>query len=184
MECTFELNSESDKCNDLYELIKRIVYSAPEKYDDVIKNRSKIQNTVAFGIGLIPGTILTTLLLLVPEIRNVMSHTYIVYPLVALFLSWLLGGFVGSGMLSKWYAPIVPNKKYAGHDSDYNSIYKDDLESFTRSAEILIGKKINNLEYREKIKETYDKYKVLIKKELIVLAIISCVLILAGIIVK
>ena len=184
MEIEFDLNSNSDKCNDLYELIKTKIYAAPEKYDDIIKKRNKIQNTVSFGIGLIPGMIITLLLMFVPEARNILLGYYVVYPITALFLSWFLGGVIGGSVLNKYYSPIVPNKKYAGHDSEYKSIYKDDVESFINTSDILIGKKVNNLECRKKIKETYEKYKVFIKKELLALLIISLLIVIVGLVVK
>ena len=88
---------------------------------------------------------------------------------------------IASSKLDSLYEPIIPNKKYAGYDSTNNTrIYKDDIDSFVGTSEILIGKKINNLENRRKIKLEYQKYKEFIPKELIVLLVLSGIVIIIG----
>ena len=75
----------------------------------------------------------------------------------------------------------MPNKKYAGYDStNYKSIYKDDIDSFVGTSEILIGKKVNNLENRRMIRTEYEKYKTLIPKELIALLVATVIVIIIG----
>lgn len=88
---------------------------------------------------------------------------------------------ISSSKLDKYYESIVPSKKYAGYDStNYKRIYKDDIDSFVDTSEILIGKKINNLDNRRMIKKVYEKYKGLIPKELIALLIVTVIVIIIG----
>ena len=93
----------------------------------------------------------------------------------------MIGSMISSSKLDKYYESIVPSKKYAGYDStNYKRIYKDDIDSFVDTSEILIGKKINNLDNRRMIKKVYEKYKGLIPKELIALLIVTVIVIIIG----
>ena len=66
------------------------------------------------------------------------------------------------------------------YSTNYKRIYKDDIDSFVGTSEILIGKKINNLDNRRMIKKVYEKYKGLIPKELIALLIVTVIVIIIG----
>ena len=180
LDITLNLKSEDPKLDEIYNLIKTKILNAPEKYDEVIRKKNKITNTVTLGSGLIPGIIISTLLLLIPGLNNIIFKGYVVYPIITILLTYIIGGTIASSKLDKYYESIVPNKKYAGHDSNYNSVYKDDIDSFVGTSEILIGKKINNLENRRLIQNEYNKYKVLLPKELIALVFISLVVIVIG----
>lgn len=181
LDITLNLKSEDPKLDEVYNLIKNKVLSAPEKYDDVIRRKNKITNTVAFGVGLIPGMVIAILLLFVPVVNNIFFKGYVVYPIVAVFLAYMIGSMFSSSKLDKYYNPIMPNKKYAGYDStNYKSIYKDDIDSFVGTSEILIGKKVNNLENRRMIRTEYEKYKALIPKELIALLVATVIVIIIG----
>ena len=180
LDITLNLNSADPKLNEIYNLIKTKILNAPEKYDEIIRKRNRISDTIAIAIGLIPGMIITILLLFVPFVNTIMFKGIVVYPIVALILAYIIGNIFASSKLDKYYEPIVPNKKYSGHDSDFNAIYKDDIDSFISTSEILIGKKVNNLENRRKIKIEYEKYKSLLPKELIVLLILTLIVIVLG----
>ena len=79
---------------------------------------------------------------------------------------------------------IIPDKKYAGYDTtEHKRIYKDDIDSFISTSEILIGKKVNNLRNREAIMTEYKKYKSRIPIELIALLTITIIVIIIGIII-
>lgn len=176
------LKSEDPKLDDVYKYIKNKVLTAPEKYDDIIKNKNKIVNTVAFAIGLIPGMVAVALLLFVPYVNNIFFKGFVVYPLIALLIAYLIGSMIASSKLDKYYETIMPSKKYAGYDSKNNErIYEDDIDSFVSSSEILIGKKVNNLDNRRKIKVEYEKYESLLPKELIALFVITAIIIIVGI---
>jgi len=179
LDITLKLDSQDRKLDDLYNLIKNTVLNAPEKYDMVIKKKSSITNTVAFAIGMIPALIITTILLFVPVINNIMLKGYVVYPICCLILAYFIGNMVASSRLDKYYEPIMPEKKYAGY-SDGHAVYKDDVDKFVGTSEILIGKKVNNLSNRNQIKQEYEKYKKFIPKELIVLLIATVIVIVIG----
>lgn len=130
---------------------------------------------------MIPGIVITSLLLFIPVVNNIILKGYVVYPIVAVILSYMIGSMISSSKLDKYYESIVPSKKYAGYDStNYKRIYKDDINSFVDTSEILIGKKINNLDNRRMIKKVYEKYKGLIPKELIALLIVTVIVIIIG----
>ena len=93
----------------------------------------------------------------------------------------MIGNTVFSGKLDRLYSSIVPEKKYAGYDSkNYKSIYKDDIEKYVETSEIIIGKNIDNIKNRKEIVELEKKYSIYIPKELIALLILSIVMILVG----
>lgn len=181
LDITLNLKSADSKLDEIYNFIKNKILNAPEKYDEVIRNKNKIINTVSFGTGMIPGIVITSLLLFIPVVNNIILKGYVVYPIVAVILSYMIGSMISSSKLDKYYEPIVPSKKYAGYDStNYKRIYKDDIDSFVGTSEILIGKKINNLDNRRMIKKVYEKYKGLIPKELIALLIVTVIVIIIG----
>lgn len=181
LDITLNLKSADPKLDEIYNFIKNKILNAPEKYDEVIRNKNKIINTVSFGAGMIPGIVITSLLLFIPVVNNIILKGYVVYPIVAVILSYMIGSMISSSKLDKYYEQIVPSKKYAGYDStNYKRIYKDDIDSFVGTSEILIGKKINNLDNRRMIKKVYEKYKGLIPKELIALLIVTVIVIIIG----
>lgn len=176
-----KLGSEDDKMNDIYELIKEKIQKSPVKYDRIIKSRTLITNKIGFATGFIPGAIICTLLLLSESIRHIFSNTYIIFPLVVVFLSLIIGGTITGNRLSKLYSPLVPEKKYAGYDSNKGkSIYKDDIDSFIEKSEIIIGKNIDNLKNRKEIEELEKKWNKYIPIELISLLVLTIVVIIIG----
>lgn len=181
MSITLNLKSEDPKFDDIYNLIKEKVLTAPEKYDSTIKNKNKITNTVALATGMIPALIITTILLFIPGLNNIMFKGFIVYPIIALFLMYIIGNIIANSKLDKYYDTIMPEKTYAGYDTQANrTIYKDDIESYINTSDILIGKKINNLIYREKINEIYNKYKKKTFTSFIALLVMSLITIVIG----
>lgn len=168
------LNSVYKKIDDVYELIKSKVLNAPGRYDSTIKNRNKIKSITGFAVAFIPIIILCLLCLFIPTSRELVSSTYVVFPIAVLLLSYLLGTFVGNIMLDSLYSNIVPERIYAGYDHEnYQSIYKDDIEQYKQTSEILIGKNVDNLKSRENIISKYNKYKKFILPEIIILVIFS-----------
>lgn len=184
MDISVKLDSQDNKINEIYDLIKNTVLNAPEKYDMIIKKKSSITTTVAFAIGMVPALILTSILLFIPAINTFFLKGFVVYPICCAILAIMIGSVIASSKLDKYYDPIMPEKKYAGYDStNHKSIYKDDVEKFIGTSEILIGNKTNNLSNRSKIKEEYEKYKEFVPIELIVMAIITVIVIVVGLLV-
>ena len=181
MDIDVSLKSDDKKIDDVYELIKNKVLNAPPKYDDVIKNKSSINFKVGFGIGMIPGLIIPTLLCLIPTVRTVFATSYVVYPIAVLVIAMFLGFMIGDSMLGKLYKRIQPEQKYAGYDSSRGkSIYKDDIEKFTNTSEILIGKNVDNLKCRREIMEIYDKYRKYLLPEFGIMVVLSIIVLFLG----
>lgn len=176
MDISFSLNSNDNKLDDIYNLIKNKILNAMTKYDDIIKRKWLVNIIVTLGIGFIPSLIISTLLLFSSVIREIYSSYYIVYPMVSLFLAFIIGGVIGNSKLEKCYKHISPEQKYVGYDSSKgSSIYKDDIDQYVNTSEILIGKNANNLEYRKEIKAYMDKFKKFVPYELLILLVMSLI---------
>lgn len=181
MDIDVSLSSKDDKINDIYELIKSKILNAPPKYDKVIQKKSTISTVVGLAIGFIPSLIILTLLLFVPTIRQIYAMGYVVFPIASLVLAFIIGGTIGSSVLDKWYSSINPEQKYAGYDTtNYKSIYKDDIDGYVKSSEILIGKNVNNLTCRKNIISYYEKYKKYIPYEIGVMILLSIIVLFLG----
>ena len=90
--------------------------------------------------------IIPTLLLINSTVRSVYASTFVVFPIAALVIAMFIGFMLADGKLGKLYKKIQPEQKYAGYDSSKGkSIYKDDIDKFTSTSEILIGKNVDNL---------------------------------------
>lgn len=70
-------------------------------------------------------------------------------------------------------------KIYDGYDlNTLESKYKADKHGYINSSEVIIGKNINNLSNRNKIKNLYLEKRKYIKFELIVIIVITLILLL------
>ena len=181
MDIEVNLSSDDKKMDDVYQLIKEKILQAPERYDRVIKKKSSITNKIGFALGMIPSLIVCTLLVFVPIIRQIYGMTYVLFPIAVVILAFMIGNTVFGGKLDFLYSTIVPEKKYAGYDStNHKSIYKDDIDKFVQTSEIIIGNNINNINHRKEIVELEKKYSSYIPTELIALLVLSIIMILVG----
>ena len=181
MDITVSLSSEDNRMNDVYQLIKNKILQAPEKYDRIIKKRNAIMNKIGFAVGIIPSLIFCTLLALVTTIRHLYAMSYVLFPVAAILLGFLLGAILFRGKLDDLYETIVPKKKYAGYDTTHNrSIYKDDIDDYLNTSEIIIGKNINNIRNRKEIAELEEKYAKYIPAELIAILLLSIIVVVIG----
>ncbi len=181
MDIDINLSSEDDKMNDIFELIKTKILNSPERYDRIIKKKNSITNKIGFAQGFIPSIIICTLLAVVEPIRHIYGTTYILFPIAVLILSYILGNIIFSAKVDKLYDSITPEKKYAGYDSNKGkSIYKDDIDKFLETSEIIIGKNTDNIKNREEIDSLEKKFSKFIPIEMIVLAVLSIIMILIG----
>lgn len=185
MDISINLKSEDPKFDNVYNKIKEKILTAPEKYDETIKNKSKIMNTVAIATGTIPAIIITSIFLFVPGVNKVLLKGIVVYPLVVAFLMYFIGSIVANSKLDKYYDPIMPDKKYAGYDTtNHKSVYKDDVDQYVNTSDILIGTKVNNLTYREKINEIYNKYKKRVLPMILAITGISIIVLVVGLLIE
>lgn len=181
MSIDVDLSSEDKVMDSIYDVIKQKILSAPEKYDRIISKKSSIYNKVGFAIGFIPSSIILSLLVFVPVVRQIYGVSYIGFPIACLLMSIVIGSTFCCGKLDKLYKNIIPEKKYAGYDSKtYQSIYKDDIDKYVETSEILIGKNIDNLNDRLEIKKMDEKYSKYIPTEIIILIVLSIIMIVIG----
>ncbi len=176
MSIDIRLSSDDRKIDDIYDLIKRKILNAPPKYDDIVRKKTSITTIVGLAIGFIPALVLSILSMFIPALKELYVMSYVFYPIVTIILALLIGGTIASFKLDKLYESIVPEKKYAGYDySNNRRLYKDDVDKFVNTSEILIGKKTDNLKNRKIISEYYNKYKKYIPYEFGIMIIISII---------
>ena len=181
MDIDVHISSEDDKMNNVYNLIKEKILTAPEKYDRVVKRRSSIITKVGICIGLIPSSFICLLLLISPEVREFYAKTYVTYPIIVLILAYIIGNVIAHLMLGKYYTPLLPERVYAGYDSSkQKSIYKDDIEKYVGTSEIIIGKNVDNLKNRKEILDIESKYTSFALYEFIGLVVLSIIVIIMG----
>lgn len=179
MDIDVNLSSGDKKMDDIYQMIKEKILQAPERYDRIIKKKSSITNKIGFALGFIPSIIILSLLVFVPTIRQIYGMTYVLFPIGVSILSFLIGNTIFGGKLDRLYSTIVPEQKYAGYDStNHKSIYKDDIDKFVTTSEIIIGKNIDNIKNRKEIADLEEKYSKYIPKELLVLLGLSIIMII------
>ncbi len=175
------LSSTDKKIDDIYELIKNKILNAPPKYDTVVKEKTKINIIVGLGIGFIPALIITTLLLLIPAVKYVFAESYVLYTICCLALTFFIGEIAISAKLDDLYKNIIPEKKYIRYDSTtHKSVYKDDIDNYIQTSEILIGKNVDNLKCRDNIMKYYNKYKRYIPYEIVIMILLSVISVLLG----
>lgn len=175
-EINLSLSSQDKKMDNIYELIKSKIANAPAKYDDVVKKKGSISSTVGVALAMIPSIIICTLLLFIPSLRMVFSASVVLYPIVCSMIAFLLSGTMASWKLEDLYKSIVPDKKYI----NYEKGYRDDIDKYIETSEILIGKNFHNLENRRQIMKEYNKYKKYLSYEIGVLIILSIIVIFIG----
>mgnify|MGYP004463038061 CR=1 FL=1 len=181
MSIEVDLNSVDKKMDDVYQLIKEKILNAPERYDRIIKKKDSITNKIGFALGMIPSLIICTLLVFVPSIRQIFGMTYVLYPIAVVILAFMIGNTIFGGRLDRLYSTIVPEKKYDHYDAKAGkSVYKDDIDKFVETSEIIIGKNIDNIQNRKEIVELEEKYSRYIPIELIVLLVLSVIIILVS----
>lgn len=167
------LDSNDDKTNHIFEMIKSKINNAPEKYDNVIKNKSSIMFKVGIALAFIPAIIICILLLFVPTLRMLFANGIVLFPIVCCMTAFVLSGTMSAWKLEDLYKNIVPSKKYISYEKGY----KDDIDKFTSTSEILIGKNTHNMENRKQIMEFYNKYKKYLPYEIGAIAILSLIVI-------
>ena len=173
IEVNVSLDSEDEKTNHIYEMIKNKIQNAPEKYDEIISRKSSIMFNVGIAVAFIPAIIACILLLFVPTIRILFATGIVLLPIVCCMIAFVLSGTMASWKLDDLYESIVPKKKYKNNKKGY----KDDIEDFTNTSEILIGKNTHNFEKRNQIRTIYNKYKKYIPYEIGVLIILSIIVV-------
>lgn len=167
--------------DDAYLLIQQKIAEAPERYDRLIKSRAIIGMRIGFAITAIPTAILLAALIAVPQMRAIFASTYVVYPLVTIFVALVGGSVIGSSMLERYYRHIQPRQRYSGYDrNNHQAIYSDDINDYTEKGEVLIGANANNQRDRQAIINMEKHYSHFIPACLIVISVLSIAIIIVG----
>lgn len=174
------IDNSNNEMTELFNYIKSSIYGAPEKYDFVMKNKSKICFLYTFALGSIVAIILSVILVCMPPVFSILTGGYwMLFPVICLILGYFLGTLLFSGSISNLYKNIDMEKIYDGYDPNtFESKYKSDKNSYINSSEVIIGKNIDNLSNRNKIKDLYYEKKKYIKFELIAIVVITLILLL------
>lgn len=172
------IDNSNSEMTELFNYIKTSIYEAPEKYDYVMKNKSKICFSYTSALGNIVGIILSTILICLPPVFSIVTSGYwILFPICCLILGYFAGTIIFSNTMNNLYKNIDMEKIYDGYDPNtFESRYKSDKQSYVNSSEVIIGKNIDNLSNRIKIKELYTDKKKYIKFELLAIAFITLIL--------
>lgn len=172
------IDNSNNEMTELFNYIKNSIYGAPEKYDFVMKNKSKICFLYTFALGSIVAIILSVILVCMPPVFSILTGGYwMLFPVICLIFGYFLGTLLFSGSISNLYKNIDVEKIYDGYDPNtFESKYKSDKSSYINSSEVIIGKNIDNLSNRNKIKDLYYEKKKYIKFELIAIVVITLIL--------
>jgi hypothetical protein len=174
----FRLESKDDRLRDIYDFIRSLINNAPVKYDTIIKKRRIITSVIGFAKGFIPSAIICVVLLTNVNARQIAAESYVLFPITVLFLSSALGSSLFTLSITNLYKNIIPKVEYAGYSTKYGTMYKENIDNYIETSEVIIGKNTNNIKNREKIEEIYDKYKKFVPIELAILVILSIVVVL------
>lgn len=174
MEISVNISSKDENINEIYKLIKEKIINAPKRYSRIIEKKNSIKNKIIFSKGIIPSLIICSLLIFIPIIRQIYGMTLVFYPFLVIALAFTIGNIIIGPKLDKLYENIVPKKEYAGHDKNYNSIYKDNINEYKTKSEIIIGKNINNIKNRNEIIKLEKKCSKNLKNRII----IACILVI------
>lgn len=174
----YKVDYQDNIIDDLVSFIKNKVNESPVRYDDTIKKKRKIAETVNFAKGFIVAFPLSLILVIfVPMLIKVLSESYVLYPIGLLVFSMGFGGIIFSSKMTDLYSNLIPRMEYVKYDPNKGSIYKEDVDAYISQCEVLIGKNMHNLEKRTKIQEEYNKYKRFILPELGILLLASLIII-------
>lgn len=173
-----KINSKDDKINDIYIKLKNMINNAPKKYDSIIKNKGRIETIVSLGYGYVLSILITTCLVFIEPVKELMTSTYILFFIASTILAFIIGEFISAILLESKYKTLMPEKIYAGRSSNGKRRYKYDIDKYIQTCEISIGKNINNFANRLYIKNTYEKMKKIVLIEILIAIIISIIIVL------
>ena len=177
----YEDAGDSRMLDSAYILIQSIISQAPERYDRTIKSRDFINMKIGFAMTAIPIAVLMALLCIVPTMRSIYAHTYVLYPLATLSITVVVGAFIGANRTERFYRNLLPRQHYERYDHNkHRLVYSDDISDYTKKGEVLIGQNVDNLRNRQSIQALEKKSLIVIPACLVVAAILSIVVIIIG----
>ncbi len=160
--------------------IMNILYNTPERYNNTIKKRTIRIQTFCLSIGFLLTYILFIALRLfvdLPEQVNTILDNKNVLIIGQWVVALFLGNLVGNPIMSRWYADLLPKRKYAGYNrNSHESVYIDNLEDYTGHCEVQIGKFANNGKNRRTIEKVYQITKKIVLVQLAISVLLYLIL--------
>lgn len=164
--------------NELYNIssyINGILNSNDDRFNQTIKNRFWIKNTIGLAVGSILTFIGFIILLLMKSGENETIEMLFNNPIILVLTGWLIAFAFGStivgAIVNNLYNNLEVGLENASKGGTYTDHYEDNYRMFN---EVLIGKNYNNLEKRKTIEKIYN----LSKKVLLIRLGISLIILL------
>jgi len=162
--------------NQIIHKIQQTIAEAPEKMTDVMANQPIVISKIGLGVGLIPGMLLACIGFAVPQFRTFYGQIPGIFFLISLVLGVAVGILIAAKMVEPLYHSIVGRQRYAGYNKKtHQSMYRDDMDDYSSTAEVLIGSKVDGLRKRQKLDEYQKKFGKLILPELLVVLVASVI---------
>ena len=131
---------------------------------------------IGLGAGLIPGMLLACVGFAVPQFRAFYGQIPGIFFLVSLVLGATVGILIATKMVEPLYHSIVGRQRYDGYNKrTHQSMYRDDMEDYSSTAEVLIGDKVDGLRKRQKLEDYQKRFGKLILPELLIVLVASAI---------
>ena len=179
MDIDAKISNKDTGMDEIYRYISTIIMQAPEKYDRLIKFKDLINVKVGAVVAFVPVMILAIGLLVFDVTRKYVLDYFWAFPLVIIVFTVVIGMLIGSAKTGSIYDKLIPDKKYAGYDSNKRqSVYNEDFEAYSGSGEVLIGGRAGNMELREKLARMEKKSNKILLIELGITLVVSVVVVI------
>ncbi len=163
--------------NNLAHRIESYLDSLPTRYNDLVKNQEKRKLMPSFSISFGIGIVISLIFFILAKC-GVFGFSFskvllgLVSTSILLGLTFLVGMIVPSKNRRLYLNNFVIEKYYAGHDSNYNSIYRDDIEKYKNECEVCIGKNMAMPVVRMEIEKNYKNSLKVLYVELAISALL------------
>lgn len=162
--------------NQIIYKIQQTIAEAPDKMTDVMTNQPIVIAKIGLGAGLIPGMLLACVGFAVPQFRTFYGQIPGIFFLVSLVLGATAGILIAAKMVEPLYHSIVGRQRYDGYNKKtHQSMYRDDMEDYSSTAEVLIGDKVDGLRKRQKLEDYQKRFGKLILPELLIVLVASAI---------
>lgn len=179
MDVDVKISNKDTGMDEIYRYISTIIMQAPEKYDRLIKLKDLINVKVGAAMAFVPVIVLAMGLLFFDMTRKFMLDYFWAFPLVVLLFTAVIGMLIGAAKTGSIYDKLIPDKKYAGYDSNKRqSVYNEDFEAYSGSGEVLIGERAGNMDLRDKLARMEKKSNKALMIELGVALVASVVVLI------
>ena len=177
----YEDKGGSHALDSAYILLQSTISQAPERYDRTVRSRNFINTKIGFAMVAIPIAILMALLGVIPTMRLIYAHTYVLYPLATLSIAVIAGTFIGANRTERFYRSLLPRQRYKRYNrNNHQPVYSYDIADYTEKGEVLIGRNVDNLRHRRSIQTLEKKSSTVIPVCLAIIVILSIAVVVLG----